>query len=97
MTTTNQKKTFWALIWLLSVTVGPLVAASLKHSLSWAGLLIACAIANLIASWCLMTTGPRIDQTSRDSREIAEGCLLSLGGAVLLAAFYFMGCTAWQF
>lgn len=96
MTPPRQKKTFWALIWLLSVTAGPLFAASLKNSLNWSSLLIGCAIANLIASLCLMTTGSRVNHTSSDTREIAEGCLLSLGGAVLLAAFYFMGCAAWQ-
>jgi uncharacterized membrane protein len=97
MTPLQKTKLRWWIIWLLSVTAGPMLAVSFDNSLHWMGLLIGCFVANLIASFCLMTTGNRVNKSSSDASEIAAGCLLFLGGAVVLAAFCFMGCVAWQF
>lgn len=94
MTTPNQKKTFWALIWLLSVTVGPMLAVSFDNSLLWMGLLMVCIITNLTASFFLMTADNKVHDASANSGEITKSCLLFFGGILLIAAFFFVGCLA---
>lgn len=94
MTPQQHKKTFWALIWLLSVTVGPMLAVSFDNSLLWMGLLMVCIITNLTASFFLMTADNKVQDASANSGEITKSCLLFFGGLLLIAAVLCVGCLA---
>jgi hypothetical protein len=94
MTPPQKTKLRWWVIWLLSVTAGPMLAVSFENSLHWMGLLIVCIVTNLTASFFLMTADNKPQDASVDLGEITKSCLLFLGGLLLIAAVLFVGCLA---
>ncbi len=93
MTSPQDKKSNWAVIWLLSVTVGPMIAITFDNNFLWIGLLLVCMIINLTASF-LITSGDQVRDASANTKEITKSCLFFFGGLLIFIAFFFFGCLA---